>query len=200
MQLPNRALASIEQEKLTEYLLNTRHKRGGTKARLLAQFGYTVWNWKRLEADIRSGLGTEVDLVRSTEYGTRYEIRMTLQTPLGVSLTVRTIWQIDDGREVPRLITLYPDWASEVRMANFTPYQDVVLLHDIPEEGVCAGDVGTVVDRHDVPGREPGYSVEFFDMLGNTVAVVTLPATALRAPSSADRPAVRPQRVPMNMQ
>jgi hypothetical protein len=78
-------------------------------------------------------------------------------------------------------------------MADFPLYQDVVLLHDIPEEGLCAGDVGTVVERHDVPGRETGYSVEFFDMLGNTVAVVTLPASALRAPSRADRPAVRSQ-------
>ena len=109
MQLPNRALATIVREKLTEYLLNTRHKRGGTKARLLAQFGYTVQHWRRLEADIRSGLDAEVDRVQPTGYGTRYEIRMTLQTPRGVSLTVRTIWQIDNGRESPRLITLYPD-------------------------------------------------------------------------------------------
>jgi hypothetical protein len=81
-------------------------------------------------------------------------------------------------------------------MVDFTPYQDVILLRDIPEEGLCAGDVGTVVERHDVPGRETGYSVEFFDMLGNTVAVVTLPASALRAPSRADRPAVRSQPAP----
>jgi len=78
-------------------------------------------------------------------------------------------------------------------MTDFTLYQDAVLLHDILEEGLCAGDVGTIVERHDVPGRETGYSVEFFDMLGNTVAVVTLPTSALRAPSRADRPAVRSQ-------
>ena len=76
-------------------------------------------------------------------------------------------------------------------MADFTLYQDAVLLHDIPEEGLCAGDVGTIVERHEVPGRETGYSVEFFDMLGNTVTVVTLRASSLRAPSRADRPAVR---------
>jgi hypothetical protein len=81
-------------------------------------------------------------------------------------------------------------------MADFTPYQDVVLLLDIPEETVYAGDVDTIVERHDIPGRETGYSVEFFDMLGNTVAVVTLPASALRAPSHGDRPAVRTQSVP----
>jgi uncharacterized protein DUF4926 len=54
----------------------------------------------------------------------------------------------------------------------------VVLLYNTPEDGLCAGDVGIIVERHDVPGRETGYSVEFLDMLGNTVAVVTLPASA----------------------
>ncbi len=81
-------------------------------------------------------------------------------------------------------------------MADFPCYQDVVLLRDISEAELRAGDVGTVVERHDVPGRETGYSVEFFDMLGNTVAVVTLPASALRAPTRVDRPAVRVQLAP----
>jgi hypothetical protein len=36
-----------------------------------------------------------------------------------------------------------------------------------------------------------GYSVEFFDVTGNTVAVITLPASALPLPTPADRPAVR---------
>jgi hypothetical protein len=81
-------------------------------------------------------------------------------------------------------------------MAAFTHYQDVVLLRDSPEAELCAGDVGTIVEHHDVPGRETGYSVEFFDMLGNTVAVVTLPASALQAPTGVDRPAVRVQLGP----
>jgi hypothetical protein len=38
---------------------------------------------------------------------------------------------------------------------------------------------------------EEGYSVEFLDMTGNTVGVATLPATALRMPTPADRPAAR---------
>jgi hypothetical protein len=67
---------------------------------------------------------------------------------------------------------------------------DVVLTLDVPEHGVCAGDIGTALERHVVPGvSEEGYSVEFFDMAGNTVAVATLPASALRQPTAADRPA-----------
>ena len=69
---------------------------------------------------------------------------------------------------------------------------DVILTRDITERGLRVGDVGTVVERHVVPGvPEEGYSVECFDMTGNTVAVVTLLANALRLPTPADRPAVR---------
>jgi hypothetical protein len=74
----------------------------------------------------------------------------------------------------------------------FELYRDVILTRDIAECGLRTGDIGTVVERHVVPGVvEEGYSVEFFDMTGNTVAVVTVPASALRLPTPADRPAVR---------
>jgi hypothetical protein len=75
---------------------------------------------------------------------------------------------------------------------SFDMYGDVILTRDVTEGGLRTGDVGTVVERHAVSGvSEEGYSVEFFDMTGNTVAVVTLPASALRLPTPADRPAVR---------
>ena len=70
-------------------------------------------------------------------------------------------------------------------------FQDVILTADLPQHGLCAGDVGTVVERHDVTGKEIGCSREFFDMTGRTAAVVTVPASALRAPTAADRPSAR---------
>jgi hypothetical protein len=74
---------------------------------------------------------------------------------------------------------------------SYELYQDVILTVDLPEHGLCAGDVGTLVERHVVPGQEEGYSVEFFDMTGRTVAVVTVPVHQLRLPTPADRPAAR---------
>lgn len=74
---------------------------------------------------------------------------------------------------------------------NFELFQDAILTVDLPSEGLMAGDVGTVVEVHHVPDRQPGYSVEFFDMTGRTVAVVTVPGSHLRAPTPADRPSVR---------
>ncbi|NJK77266.1 MAG: DUF4926 domain-containing protein [Oscillatoriales cyanobacterium RU_3_3] len=74
---------------------------------------------------------------------------------------------------------------------NYQLYSDVILLCNLPEEGLYAGDIGTVVEQHQVEGLETGYSVEFFDLLGNTVAITTLPGSYLRSPTSADRPTVR---------
>jgi hypothetical protein len=77
-------------------------------------------------------------------------------------------------------------------MTELELYKDAILTVDLPSDGLRAGDVGTVVERHQVPGAaEVGYSVEFFDMTGRTVAVVTVAAGNLRAPTSTDLPAVR---------
>ncbi|MCC3476296.1 MAG: DUF4926 domain-containing protein [Microcoleus sp. PH2017_15_JOR_U_A] len=43
--------------------------------------------------------------------------------------------------------------------------------------------MGTVVEQHHIEGLETGYSVEFFDLLGNTIAVVMLPGIYLRSPA-----------------
>jgi hypothetical protein len=58
----------------------------------------------------------------------------------------------------------------------FDMYGDVVLTRDVLQHGLQARDAGTIVERHVVPGvGQEGYSVEFFDMTGNTVGVVSHP-------------------------
>lgn len=110
MKLPNCENAIIEPSKLTEYLLNVEHKRGGNKARSLIQFGYSRENWQQLAVDIRQcHLEANVNTVRETSYGTHYEISEFLQTPSGRQLRVKTVWQIDRETDFPRLITLVSD-------------------------------------------------------------------------------------------
>jgi hypothetical protein len=109
MKLPNPERAVIAPDKLVQYLLNTEHKRGGHKARVLLDFGYNVAHWQQLQSDIRRfHLYADVEVVGQTPYGTRYEIRAPLQTPNGRMLTVRTVWQVDEGTDFPRRITLFP--------------------------------------------------------------------------------------------
>ena len=74
---------------------------------------------------------------------------------------------------------------------RFDLFTDVILTADLPEDDLRADDVGTVVEYHSAPGVEDGYSVEFFDMTGQTAAVATVAESQLRQPTHADRPAVR---------
>jgi len=53
----------------------------------------------------------------------------------------------------------------------------VVLTQSLPDQGLEAGDVGCVVMIHE-GGR--GYEVEFTALTGDTLAVATVPASAIR--------------------
>lgn len=53
----------------------------------------------------------------------------------------------------------------------------VVLTKSLPEEGLEAGDVGTVVHIHQ---NGVAYEVEFVTLAGRTVAVATVGAAGLR--------------------
>jgi len=67
----------------------------------------------------------------------------------------------------------------------------VVLLKDVPEEGLKAGDVGTIVH---VYRNGEAFEVEFMTLDGRTVAIVTLPALDVRTVSSRDITHVRELR------
>ncbi len=56
-------------------------------------------------------------------------------------------------------------------------YDRVVLMHDLPREGLKAGDVGTVMHIY---SEGKGYEVEFMALNGDTIAVVTLKAEEVR--------------------
>jgi uncharacterized protein DUF4926 len=58
-------------------------------------------------------------------------------------------------------------------------FTEVVLGKDIPEKGFKKGDVATVVERHPASAGEDGYSLEIFNALGDTMAVVTVPESMI---------------------
>lgn len=64
----------------------------------------------------------------------------------------------------------------------------VVLIQDMPEDGLAIGDVGTVV--HVYP-QGAAYEVEFMTLHGETVAIVTLEPTQVRPIRPADMSHVR---------
>lgn len=66
---------------------------------------------------------------------------------------------------------------------KFPLFSRVALAVDLPEEGIRRGDVATVIEHHAAPAPtvEPGYSVEVFNAIGETLAVLTLPESHLAA-------------------
>ena len=65
---------------------------------------------------------------------------------------------------------------------------DVILACDLPEHGLNAGDIGTVVLVH---RGNKGYEVEFLSLNGDTVAVVTLMPHQVRLAQSGEIAHVR---------
>ena len=57
---------------------------------------------------------------------------------------------------------------------KFELFGDVVLLKDIPKKKLKKGDVATVVQHHLSDASECGYSLEVFNLLADTIAVVTV--------------------------
>ena len=54
-------------------------------------------------------------------------------------------------------------------------FEEVVLAEDVIENGLLKGDVATIVEYHPIPDGEDGYSLEVFNALGDTIAVIILP-------------------------
>jgi hypothetical protein len=59
---------------------------------------------------------------------------------------------------------------------TFHEHDVVILAEDLPDHGLRKGDTGTIVHRHD----RSHFEVEFGHLSDDSVAVVTLSATALR--------------------
>lgn len=58
---------------------------------------------------------------------------------------------------------------------KFELFKEVVLRKNIPEYRLKKGDVATIVEHHPSESSEDGYTLEVFNAVGETIAVVTVP-------------------------
>ena len=109
MLLPNHAAAYVPEEKLIGYLLNTEHPIGGSKARLLARYGFTIANANVFAAALLSSAAQDqVSSRQQTPHGRKFIVDGELPTPRGTTLRIRSVWIIDRGATAPRLVPAYP--------------------------------------------------------------------------------------------
>jgi len=58
---------------------------------------------------------------------------------------------------------------------SYQLFTRVALKENLPEQGLQRGDVATIVEAHAArPEQEPGYSLEVFNAVGETIAVVVV--------------------------
>ncbi len=70
----------------------------------------------------------------------------------------------------------------------------IVLTSDLPQEGLKAGDVGTVVH---VYANGEAFEIEFLTLDGKTAAVATVTASQLRPVTERDLTHARPLELPV---
>jgi hypothetical protein len=63
---------------------------------------------------------------------------------------------------------------------KFESFQQVGLARDIPDKRLRQGDLAVVVDHHPAVHGEPGYSIEVFNALGDTILVTVVPESFLQ--------------------
>ncbi len=101
---------AIAEEKLTKYLLILLPK--DDKSQFLQKAGYTLENWRQLEADLRSQVLTQpAQFLEKTTYGDKYKIEATLKGINGIELEVITIWM--STNQQAKFVTLVPKRHSD---------------------------------------------------------------------------------------
>ena len=116
MKLPNRHLAYVPEAKITRYLLDLNHPKGGDKAQVFRRRGYSENNIDRLVSDLITVAQSQlVSSVREHRFGFNYVIYGVLQPPIGGDLLVSTVWFIPHGGDIPSLASAYPRRRPERR-------------------------------------------------------------------------------------
>ncbi|SRR6266568_4400474 len=109
MNLPNPDELVVERQKIVDYLLNSAHPYGASKARFFSEIGFRVEDWETVARALREhGRKNKVTRTTETGFGPRYEVEGEIRAPDGRRPRVRTVWQFDRGQIAPRLITAYP--------------------------------------------------------------------------------------------
>ncbi len=100
----------IEEDKITDYLLNKNHKLGKEKAKFFGLMGFSPDFPEELSNVLSKHCTTaELEAEENSEWGTKYTFVCDIQPPKGRAVCIVSVWQIDKGRKTPRLITAYPE-------------------------------------------------------------------------------------------
>jgi hypothetical protein len=165
---------AVHPSKIADYLMSQSHEDGRHKQRILTAHGFTDSRPDVLIDALFWHATTAVEISdTSTSHGRKWVLRGRLQCPDG--------HQPDRAdclvRRPGRAERSAGNGVSCTTGATMKEHERVVLTHDLPEAGLVDGDLGTIVAVYQ---DGAAYEVEFMTLDGETIAVSTLPAGAVR--------------------
>jgi hypothetical protein len=108
MILPNAENARVDLSKVAEYLLAEAHPVGRTKAEFFMSLGFSATRPEELRRALQKlAGGSEVVDREVTIFGTKYVVDGLIEGEHRARF-VRTVWFVQPGDDVPRLVTAYP--------------------------------------------------------------------------------------------
>lgn len=109
MKMPRAALLVVDERKITEYLLNPAHPDNSGKAAFFLSLDFNGQDWRLLAASLRklAETGTVFPSLNSS-HGRKYIVDGRIETPSGKTPKVRSVWIVDCGFDMLRLVTAYP--------------------------------------------------------------------------------------------
>jgi hypothetical protein len=109
LKLPNANLAVIDKKKVVEYLLNREHPDNGGKADFFLGMGFYENDWEEFRSALRLlAVSASVTSTMESSHGKKYIVDGPINRPNGIERLVRSVWIVDAGETVPRLVTAYP--------------------------------------------------------------------------------------------
>ena len=108
--MPNYEKAVTPVEKFTKYSLNPDNPRADGKPESYRRgLGYTAENAEGLIRQIHEYVtsGNKPYEVEQAEYGVKYKFRIPVHGPNGKTKNVIAVYQIDNGKKIPRMVTNY---------------------------------------------------------------------------------------------
>jgi hypothetical protein len=109
MRTPNADHAIVDDEKILDYLLATAHPVGGSKAIFFRSIGFNERNIKLFRVQLLKIVKTcTVQEVKISPYGVKYIVDGVIESPTDQKIQVRTIWIIEEGKNIARLVTAHP--------------------------------------------------------------------------------------------
>lgn len=109
MKMQNNDQSIVADTKITDYLLSETHEIGKHKANFFKRFGFDISDIDTFRASlIQHSIDRDIEQAKNTPFGNKYELKCEIKTPDERNPCIMTVWIIENGEVLPKLITAYP--------------------------------------------------------------------------------------------